>query len=150
MCFLFLISLLILYKCRIVLVIFFLWLLFGAISQSYRHGILDAFFSGLSCIVSVPFYTAFLPLLFWVSLCVCLMDSVGFCLVSSFFFFGSSLLRIHVQWAFGCPCRVAMANWHGRWHCWSRSVTILEIAWRYVHAFISSSVRFTTLHIKIF
>ncbi|KAF7818915.1 lipid phosphate phosphatase delta [Senna tora] len=33
--------------------------------QSYRHGILDAFFSGLSCVVSVPFYTAFLPLLFW-------------------------------------------------------------------------------------
>ncbi|KAI9090657.1 hypothetical protein K1719_028510 [Acacia pycnantha] len=33
--------------------------------QSYRHGILDAFFSGLSCIVSVPFYTAFIPLVFW-------------------------------------------------------------------------------------
>ncbi|KAK7337371.1 hypothetical protein VNO77_17939 [Canavalia gladiata] len=33
--------------------------------QSYRFGFLDAFFSGLSCVVSVPFYTAFLPLLFW-------------------------------------------------------------------------------------
>ncbi|KAJ1392732.1 Phosphatidic acid phosphatase type 2/haloperoxidase [Sesbania bispinosa] len=33
--------------------------------QSYRFGFLDALFSGLSCVVSVPFYTAFLPLLFW-------------------------------------------------------------------------------------
>ncbi|XP_052173193.1 lipid phosphate phosphatase delta [Diospyros lotus] len=33
--------------------------------QSYHHGWLDALFSGLSCVVSVPFYTAFLPLLFW-------------------------------------------------------------------------------------
>ncbi|KAA8516957.1 hypothetical protein F0562_017225 [Nyssa sinensis] len=33
--------------------------------QKYRHGLLDALFSGLSCVVSVPFYTAFLPLLFW-------------------------------------------------------------------------------------
>ncbi|KAM7524620.1 hypothetical protein LguiA_014522 [Lonicera macranthoides] len=33
--------------------------------QKYEHGLLDALFSGLSCVVSVPFYTAFLPLLFW-------------------------------------------------------------------------------------
>nr|XP_043609093.1 lipid phosphate phosphatase delta-like [Erigeron canadensis] len=33
--------------------------------QKYQHGFLDAFFSGLSCVVSVPFYTGFLPLLFW-------------------------------------------------------------------------------------
>uniref|UniRef100_I1NAZ1 Phosphatidic acid phosphatase type 2/haloperoxidase domain-containing protein n=1 Tax=Glycine max TaxID=3847 RepID=I1NAZ1_SOYBN len=33
--------------------------------QSYGFGFLDALFSGLSCVVSVPFYTAFLPLLFW-------------------------------------------------------------------------------------
>ncbi|KAL7194198.1 hypothetical protein ACSBR1_034581 [Camellia fascicularis] len=33
--------------------------------QKYNNGWLDAFFSGLSCVVSVPFYTAFLPLLFW-------------------------------------------------------------------------------------
>ncbi|KAF5747740.1 lipid phosphate phosphatase delta isoform X1 [Tripterygium wilfordii] len=33
--------------------------------QKYRFTVLDALFSGLSCIVSVPFYTAFLPLLFW-------------------------------------------------------------------------------------
>ncbi|KAE9585313.1 putative phosphatidate phosphatase [Lupinus albus] len=33
--------------------------------QSYQHGFLDTLFSGLSCVVSVPFYTAFLPLLFW-------------------------------------------------------------------------------------
>ncbi|KAI3446394.1 hypothetical protein Pfo_003059 [Paulownia fortunei] len=33
--------------------------------QKYQHRHLDAFFSGLSCVVSVPFYTAFLPLLFW-------------------------------------------------------------------------------------
>ncbi|KAI4348814.1 hypothetical protein L6164_009491 [Bauhinia variegata] len=33
--------------------------------QSHRLGFLDVFFSGLSCVVSVPFYTAFLPLLFW-------------------------------------------------------------------------------------
>ncbi|XP_024960945.1 lipid phosphate phosphatase delta-like [Cynara cardunculus var. scolymus] len=33
--------------------------------QKYQRGSLDAFFSGLSCVVSVPFYTGFLPLLFW-------------------------------------------------------------------------------------
>jgi len=33
--------------------------------QKYEHRFLDALFSGLSCVVSVPFYTAFLPLLFW-------------------------------------------------------------------------------------
>ncbi|CAL5194392.1 unnamed protein product [Lathyrus oleraceus] len=33
--------------------------------QSYKAGFFDALFSGLSCVVSVPFYTAFLPLLFW-------------------------------------------------------------------------------------
>lgn len=33
--------------------------------QKHQHGFLDALFSGLSCVVSVPFYTAFLPLLFW-------------------------------------------------------------------------------------
>ncbi|EXB86902.1 Dihydrosphingosine 1-phosphate phosphatase [Morus notabilis] len=33
--------------------------------QKYHNGFLDSLFSGLSCIVSVPFYTAFLPLLFW-------------------------------------------------------------------------------------
>lgn len=36
--------------------------------QKYQHGFFDALFSGLSCVVSVPFYTAFLPLLFWVSI----------------------------------------------------------------------------------
>lgn len=35
--------------------------------QKHQSGVLDAFFSGLSCVVSVPFYTAFLPLLFWVT-----------------------------------------------------------------------------------
>ncbi|GFZ03679.1 ubiquitin carboxyl-terminal hydrolase family protein [Actinidia rufa] len=33
--------------------------------QKYHGGCLDTFFSGLSYVVSVPFYTAFLPLLFW-------------------------------------------------------------------------------------
>ncbi|KAG9449623.1 hypothetical protein H6P81_009588 [Aristolochia fimbriata] len=33
--------------------------------QALQHGALDAFFSVISCVVSVPFYTAFLPLLFW-------------------------------------------------------------------------------------
>ncbi|KAF8403957.1 hypothetical protein HHK36_012064 [Tetracentron sinense] len=33
--------------------------------QSFQHGLLDALFSVLSCVVSVPFYTTFLPLLFW-------------------------------------------------------------------------------------
>ena len=35
--------------------------------QKHQSGVLDALFSGLSCVVSVPFYTAFLPLLFWVT-----------------------------------------------------------------------------------
>lgn len=33
--------------------------------QNSQHKLLDALFSTLSCVVSVPFYTAFLPLLFW-------------------------------------------------------------------------------------
>ncbi|ONK59680.1 uncharacterized protein A4U43_C08F9200 [Asparagus officinalis] len=33
--------------------------------QRCRHGYLDNLFSVLSCVVSVPFYTGFLPLLFW-------------------------------------------------------------------------------------
>ncbi|OMO68843.1 Phosphatidic acid phosphatase type 2/haloperoxidase [Corchorus olitorius] len=33
--------------------------------QKYQHKFWDALFSGLSCVVSVPFYTGFLPLLFW-------------------------------------------------------------------------------------
>uniref|UniRef100_A0A7N0UTL7 Phosphatidic acid phosphatase type 2/haloperoxidase domain-containing protein n=1 Tax=Kalanchoe fedtschenkoi TaxID=63787 RepID=A0A7N0UTL7_KALFE len=33
--------------------------------QKYQHRYLDYFFSALSFVVSVPFYTAFLPLLFW-------------------------------------------------------------------------------------
>jgi hypothetical protein len=34
--------------------------------QRMQHKLLDNFFSVLSCVVSVPFYTGFLPLLFWV------------------------------------------------------------------------------------
>ncbi|XP_019154151.1 PREDICTED: lipid phosphate phosphatase delta-like [Ipomoea nil] len=37
--------------------------------QRYQYRYLDALFSGLSCIVSVPFYTGFLPLLFWSGHC---------------------------------------------------------------------------------
>ncbi|XP_043692199.1 lipid phosphate phosphatase delta-like [Telopea speciosissima] len=37
--------------------------------QSFQHRFLDALFSGLSGVVSVPFYTAFLPLLFWSGHC---------------------------------------------------------------------------------
>ncbi|XP_022892954.1 lipid phosphate phosphatase delta-like [Olea europaea var. sylvestris] len=33
--------------------------------QRYEHRYLDSLFSGLSFVVSVPFYTAFLHLLFW-------------------------------------------------------------------------------------
>ncbi|CAL1370797.1 unnamed protein product [Linum trigynum] len=33
--------------------------------QKHQNRYLDALFSGLSCVVSVPFYTAFLPFLFW-------------------------------------------------------------------------------------
>ncbi|KAL8456261.1 hypothetical protein ACS0TY_034468 [Phlomoides rotata] len=37
--------------------------------QKYHHRHLDALFSVLSCVVSVPFYTAFLPFLFWTGHC---------------------------------------------------------------------------------
>ncbi|XP_077213028.1 lipid phosphate phosphatase delta-like [Tasmannia lanceolata] len=33
--------------------------------QGFQHVVFDTFFSAISCVVSVPFYTAFLPLLFW-------------------------------------------------------------------------------------
>ncbi|KAJ8754459.1 hypothetical protein K2173_005620 [Erythroxylum novogranatense] len=57
--------------------------------QKYQHGFLDALFSALSCIVSVPFYTAFLPLLFWsghtklarqMTLLMAFCDYVGNCI----------------------------------------------------------------------
>ena len=44
----------------------FFFLGFFFFFQKYQHWFFDALFSGLSCVVSVPFYTAFLPLLFWV------------------------------------------------------------------------------------
>ncbi|CAL9103377.1 unnamed protein product [Musa acuminata var. zebrina] len=34
-------------------------------SHSMRHGFLDCIFSVLSCFVSVPFYTGFLPVVYW-------------------------------------------------------------------------------------
>ncbi|KAG2686859.1 hypothetical protein I3760_09G026400 [Carya illinoinensis] len=60
--------------------------------QKYQHGFLDALFSGLSCVVSVPFYTAFLPLLFWsghgrlarqMTLLMAFCDYVGNCIKDS-------------------------------------------------------------------
>ncbi|KAM7264415.1 hypothetical protein ACFE04_002098 [Oxalis oulophora] len=57
--------------------------------QKYRNGFLDSLFSVLSCCVSVPFYTAFLPLLFWsghgkfarqMTLLIAFCDYVGNCL----------------------------------------------------------------------
>lgn len=57
--------------------------------QGYQHGFFDALFSGLSCVVSVPFYTAFLPLLFWsghgklarqMTLLMALCDYLGNCI----------------------------------------------------------------------
>lgn len=36
--------------------------------QKLQHPVLDTFFSLVSCVVSVPFYTGFLPILFWVCL----------------------------------------------------------------------------------
>nr|ABR18474.1 unknown [Picea sitchensis] len=45
------------------------WISFVLRVQSLKHPFLDAFFSYLSCIVSVPFYTGFLPLLFWSGHC---------------------------------------------------------------------------------
>lgn len=57
--------------------------------QKYHNKYLDAFFSALSCVVSVPFYTAFLPLLFWsghcklarqMTLLMALCDYIGNCI----------------------------------------------------------------------
>lgn len=39
--------------------------------QRLHHWSLDNMFSVVSCVVSVPFYTGFLPILFWVGLVVC-------------------------------------------------------------------------------
>ena len=73
---------------------FFLPLSFCFCLQKYQHGFLDALFSGLSCVVSVPFYTAFLPLLFWVCF-------ISFCLVVILDFYGSfggNWVVYHVEW----------------------------------------------------
>ncbi|URE03594.1 acidPPc [Musa troglodytarum] len=42
-----------------------LWLQASHIASSMRHGSLDCIFSVLSCFVSVPFYTGFLPIVYW-------------------------------------------------------------------------------------
>lgn len=59
--------------------------------QKYQHKFLDSLFSGLSCVVSVPFYTGFLPLVFWVCflfhLFVLRLDLCSCCDLNSFFFF---------------------------------------------------------------
>ncbi|GAB2233080.1 hypothetical protein Droror1_Dr00002295 [Drosera rotundifolia] len=57
--------------------------------QKWKHWSLDVFFSLLSCVVSVPFYTGFLPLLFWsghvklarqITLLLAFCDYIGNCL----------------------------------------------------------------------
>ncbi|CAN4096694.1 unnamed protein product [Withania somnifera] len=57
--------------------------------QKYHNKYLDTLFSGLSCVVSVPFYTTFLPLLFWsghcklarqMTLLMALCDYIGNCI----------------------------------------------------------------------
>ncbi|GAB2295443.1 hypothetical protein Dimus_029610 [Dionaea muscipula] len=57
--------------------------------QKLQHKSLDVFFSVLSCVVSVPFYTGFLPLLFWsghvklarqVTLLMAFCDYIGNCI----------------------------------------------------------------------
>lgn len=89
------------------------WIFLSGV-QSYGFGFLDALFSGLSCVVSVPFYTGFLPLLFWVRT-TCYVGDVRH-------------LRICLWRIIFCLCRVDMANWRGRWRCWWRFVIILVIA----------------------
>lgn len=82
--------------------------------QNYQHGSLDALFSGLSCVVSVPFYTAFLPLLFWVffslPFSLCLVVNLDSSVLDDNF------IHLHSNWvAFGKHCRLGMANWLGKW-----------------------------------
>ncbi|KAF5178665.1 Lipid phosphate phosphatase [Thalictrum thalictroides] len=57
--------------------------------QSFHHGFFDNLFSTMSCVVSVPFYTAFLPFLFWsghgklarqMTLLMAFCDYVGNCI----------------------------------------------------------------------
>ncbi|XP_065856666.1 lipid phosphate phosphatase delta [Euphorbia lathyris] len=57
--------------------------------QEHQHRFFDALFSLLSCVVSVPFYTAFLPFLFWsghgklareMTLLMALCDYIGNCI----------------------------------------------------------------------
>jgi len=69
-CALLLLSMMPLKVCGLYLLISFL--------QKYHNKYLDAFFSALSCVVSVPFYTAFLPLLFWVCLCFAICTCVSY------------------------------------------------------------------------
>lgn len=90
--------------------LFFFFFLNFWVMQSYRAGYLDAIFSGLSCVVSVPFYTAFIPMLFWV--CIIWWYYTKFW-VKNCKFIGIWLL-----------CRVVMVNWLGRWRCWWRFVII--------------------------
>jgi hypothetical protein len=72
--------------------------------QKYQHGFLDTLFSGLSCVVSVPFYTAFLPLLFWVCF-------IYFCLEVILDFI---VVLVIIEWFLGSQCRVGMASWLGK------------------------------------
>jgi hypothetical protein len=73
---------------------------------------LDNFFFALSCVVSVPFYTGFLPLLFWVCLLSC---PTGFIALLSVF---SVLIPFDPEFFFfekkSISCRVDTAGWLGR------------------------------------
>ncbi|KAL5720309.1 hypothetical protein ACHQM5_012988 [Ranunculus cassubicifolius] len=57
--------------------------------QSFQHSLYDKLFTTMSCVVSVPFYTAFLPFLFWsghgklarqMTLLMALCDYLGNCI----------------------------------------------------------------------
>lgn len=89
---------------------YFLCLLIS-ILQKYQHRHFDAFFSVLSCGVSVPFYTAFLPFLFWVRT---LSHIFSFCFWTftaiPFFLFISNVLLLYG--------RLGIANWLGKWLSW--------------------------------
>jgi hypothetical protein len=82
----------------------FCWLV--KLLQRLQHKLLDNFFSVLSCVVSVPFYTGFLPLLFW----VCLVAY----LLTLFPHFLLQLPMILNRFCFCTYCRVDTASWLGR------------------------------------
>lgn len=86
--------------------------------QKYHHKHADIFFSALSCVASVPFYIAFLPLIFWtghcklarqITLLMAFCDYKGNCIRVSHF------VKCHIPACSYITCILVIKDINGFW-----------------------------------